>query len=466
MATIVEAIMSHACPRQRQIAAPPPPEQGQTLSKRATVVWLLQLIFPTISLAHVGFWLREGFDFGRLDLVLLVLGGLWYVGALVVLALPGGRRWIATHPVQLMALYLCSTVGLVAAEVVCRSLPLPYDPRLPHITEFSPQLGWRPIAGANGIGEHGWRLPYYPHEKSPNRFRIACLGDSTTFGIGCSWKDAWPHQLEVFLNQDVDWSKSYGITEALNFGFSSYGPDHALLVLKQYALAYSPDLILFHLTIDDFADASFDHQWQMNYGSTWYKPFYFLKDGRLVLGRDVVPLPRGASGDILRSVDQSGNDFQLYLFSFLRSQGRFLFDQEPPTKVPEPTNTHWPIHESFRTEYREARPLVWALIQEMSRVSREAGAVFLVTLSPCHMPGAADNPPWRVAQFLQEYQEDAQKAGVLALHGVPEYFAEGGNDRFLVSHTTHLNPKGNALIARMTGRWLKEAYARPAPAVP
>jgi hypothetical protein len=431
------------------------------LSKSAIFVWLLQLLFPTIGLAHVGFWLYEGFELARLDVALLVVCGLWYGGTFVILALPRGRRWIAAYPVQLLVLYLCTTVGLVAAEVVCRSFPLPYDPRLPHITDFSPELGWQPIAGADSIGKHGWRLPYYPREKSPHRFRIACLGDGATFGIDCLWKDAWPHQLEALLNQDADWPKTHGITEVLNFGFHSYGPDHALLILKKHALLYSPDVIVFHLNIDDFADASFDHQWKMNYGATWYKPFYVLKEGRLVLGREDVPRPRDASGNVIPHFDQSGRAFQLYLLSFLRSQGRFLFGEEPKQQG-EPTKTHWPIHERFRTEYLVARPLVWALIQEMSRVSREAGAVFLVTLSPCHMMGTADHPPWRSARFLREYEEDAKTAGVLALNGVPEYFAEGGNDRFRVSHGVYLNPKGNALIARTILRWLREEYPRGA----
>jgi hypothetical protein len=455
----LKAIMSLASQTEHEIAAPPP-RASLMPSKRATIVWLLQLIFPTIGLAHIGIWFRGGFGLGRFDLALLALCGLWYAGSLVGLALPGVRRWIAAHPAQLIALYVCSTVALVTAEVVCRRVPLPYDPRLPHITQFSPELGWKPIAGAGGIGEHGWRLPCYPHEKSPGHFRIGCLGDSTTFGTGCSWKDAWPHQLEDLLNRDADWSKAHGITEVLNFGFHSYGPDQALLVLKKYALSYSPDVVIFHLNIDDFADASFDHRWTMNYGATWYKPFYVLKEGRLVLGRDAVPPHRDASGNVLLDTDQSGRALQLYLFSFLRSQGGSLLCEEPRKKIPEPRKTHWPIHEAFRAEYLSARPLVWALIKEMSQVSREAGAAFLLTLSPWHMIGTADHPPWRVARFLHEYQEDAQAAGIPALNGVPEYFAEGGNDHFLLPHDWYLNPEGNALIARTTLRWLREEYPR------
>jgi lysophospholipase L1-like esterase len=443
---------------RRESAALPPRGSNRMLTPRATIVWLLQLLFPTIGLAHVGLWLYEGFDVGRLDLALLVVGGLWYAACLGGLALSRVRRWIAAYPVRLVVLYICGIVGLVTAEVICRSVPLHYDPRLPHITRFSPELGWMPIPGAGGIGEHGFRLPSYPREKPPGHFRIVCLGDSTTFGSGCSWQEAYPHQLEIALNHDAGWSKSHGISEVLNFGFHSYGPDQALLVLKNHALPYSPDVVIFQLNIDDFADASFDHQWQMNYGATWYRPFFVLRDGQLVPGCDTVPRPRDAAGKVIPDFNEHRRAYQLYLFSFLRTLGRTVSGEETRKKVPEPTKTHWPIHDNFRTEYLRARPLVWALIKEMAQVSHAAGAVFLVTLSPCHLPGPTDNPPWRVARFFQEYQTDAQAAGTPVVNCVPEYFAEGGNDRFLLTHVEYLNPEGNAFIARAVLRWLKEAY--------
>ena len=131
--------------------------------------------------------------------------------------------------------------------------------------------------------------------------------------------------------------------------------------------------------------------------------------------------------------------------------------READRKPPGPMKLDWPIHDSFQAEYTASRPLVWALIKEMSRRSSDAGAEFLVSLSPHYMRSPGDNPPWRVASFLHEYEEDARAAGIPGLNCVPEYFAEGGNDRFEVkAGSDYLNPKGNALIARATFRWLKD----------
>jgi lysophospholipase L1-like esterase len=117
----------------------------------------------------------------------------------------------------------------------------------------------------------------------------------------------------------------------------------------------------------------------------------------------------------------------------------------------------WPIHDAFSGQYAEARPLVWALVQEMAKVSREADSMFVITLSPTHMNAATDDPPWRVGSFLREYQQDADAAGVPFVNCVHQYFDEGGNDRFLAGKGAHhLNAEGNVLIARTTWRWLQE----------
>jgi hypothetical protein len=436
----------------------PPGVASATISSRATILWLFQLVIPTIALAHVTIWLIDPFGFGRFGFLVLFFSLLWYGGCFLVLVLPAGRRWIAAHTTLIIVSYLLLVTGLGATEMVSRSVPATeYDPRAPHITQLSPELGWCLRPGVRDIGEHGWRLPVYPREKSPGRFRIVCIGDSTTFGVGCSWKDAWPQLLEALLNQDADWSRSHGVTEVLNLGVLMYGPDQSLIALENYGLSYSPDLVIFHLCVDDYVDASYDYYWKMHFGTKFYKPSFVLKEGRLVPGRDRAPAPTNASGKPAGPDRQILPDWHLSLFSFLRTRVTKLFHREPPRKPLEPAKSHWPIHDAFRAEYTAARPLIWALIKEMYRLSNDARAGFLLTLSPHDMSSAVDNPPWRVASFLREYQADASAAGIPAMNCVPEYFAAGGNDRFLVAPPLdYLSPDGNALIARTTLRWLKE----------
>jgi hypothetical protein len=340
----------------------------------------------------------------------------------------------------------------VPVEIACRSAPVvAYDPRVPHITQFSTELGWSLRPGASEISELGWRLPSYAHAKSPGRFRIVCIGDSTTFGVGCTWKDAWARQLETLLNLDPDWTRSHGVTEVLNLGVLMYGPDQSLLVLRNHGLSFSPDLVIFHLCVDDFADASFDYYWKMNFNTKMYKPYFVLKDGMLTLGRERTPPMTDPDGNPAESPRQIFPELQLRLFSFLRTRAGKTFVRPAQAPEPRPTKAHWPIHDGFRAEYAEARPLVWAIIDEMARLCRKAGAQFLLTLSPHHMSSAEDIPPWRVASFRGDFQEFARAAEIPALDCVSEYFIEGGNARYQLDGTdNYLNSDGNSYIARTT----------------
>jgi hypothetical protein len=436
----------------------PPAVVAPALSRRAAILWLLQLVLPTIALFHVVIWIIDPLPLGRFGYLLLVFCLLWYAVCFLALALGAGRRWIATHPTLLVVLYVLIVPSLVAAEVAARNIHTgEYDPRAPHITKLSPDLGWSLNPGVADIGEHGWCLPYYPREKSPGHFRIVCIGDSATLSARCSWRDTWPHQLEVLLNQDADWTRSHGVTEVLNLGVLMYGPDQSLLALKNYGLSYSPDLVIFHLCSDDFADASFDYYWKLNYDTKMYKPFFVLKDGQLIQGRDHVPSPTDPSGKPRAYARKILPGWRLSLLSFLRAQGIKLLRGKAPKKQPDPMNYHWPIHDTFRDQYAAARPLVWALIKDMSRLSNVAGAGFVLTLSPCHMTSAEDHSPWRIASFRREYQQDAKAAGIPAFDCVSEYFAAGGNDRFQRDETSaDLNAEGNAFIARSTYGRLKE----------
>jgi lysophospholipase L1-like esterase len=446
-----------------------PVKSPTTLSRLPTIVWLVQLILPTIGLCLGLNHLDDPDPINRIARGLMAFCLLWYGGCLLLMAIRKGQTWIATHTAQLLCLYISFAVSLAAAEAFCRTfvdtnLPPSFGPRC---VQFSPYLGWVPIPGFEEIGAHGWRGPAIPCSKAPGHFRIVCVGDSTTFGFHCSWEDAWPHQLETVLNQDCEWTRKNGRTEVLNLGVPGYGPDQSMIALKKFGLAYSPDIVIFQLCLNDFADASYDHHWLKLGGSIQYKPSFVLEDGHLVRRRDLVPLPRDPSGRKFDPADrsksaQSARLFESALWNLVRKRTQAVFTMgSRPRRVQFPQQ-HWPIQEALRANYAQARPLVWALITEMSRAAAESRAVFVLTLSPCGMHlvnGPEDSPPWRVGTFLREYEDDARAAGIPALNCMSEYFRAGGNDRFLLPQDPyHLNPQGNAFIAQTTAQWLKSGH--------
>jgi lysophospholipase L1-like esterase len=427
---------------------------GRSLLGAPAVVWLFQLIFPTIGLIQI-VWFRDRKKVGSFDVFVLVVCLLWIAACILGLAAPVVRRWAAQRTAQLITVYASLAIALFAAEAFCRFN------REPKHSKFSPELGWVLVPDGAGIGENGWRRPVYPRERAPNHFRIVCIGDSTTYCLQCEWQETWPHQLETLLNQDPEWNRAHGASEVLNFGVVGYDPGQSLLVLKKFALSYAPDLVIFHLCLNDFAESIDDPAMKALMTTTYHRPLYALEDGRPVLKRERVPLPTDEFGKVHLS-GQSPNPFKSELFSFSRTRARSLFRSLGGDNG-SPGNARSPIHASFCADNPGARPLVWALVKEMARVSREHGARFLVTLSPTEMPHMADEPPWRVASFLREFEGDAQAAGIPAVNCVPEFFAEGGNERFLPRvDRLHLNPQGNSLIARMTQRWVAENYSAAA----
>jgi lysophospholipase L1-like esterase len=427
----------------------------QRYPKAAIAVWLVQLIFPALVLIPVLIRLRNQEVLGQFTWAVLGLALAWYAFCFLILSVPGMRLWILTHPAQLITLYASATLGLVVSEMFCRyriesTWEKRPEPPVPH-TEYSPELGWKPRPGRDGIGEHGWRGPCRTAAKAKDRFRIVCVGDSTTYGLSYSWDASWPHQLETLLNADSSWTTAHGVTEVLNLGGPGYGTDQELLALKKHGLLFQPDLVILHLCVNDFADVSNDYDWLVWMEVTRYKPFFELKGDRVVLKRNYAPPPRYPSGKAY----QPGEKPSLGLWSALLYRiGQFLEDGDRRARR---NNPRWPIIANFRPEYTEARPLVWALVREMAKTSSEVGSQFLVTLSPTLMKTAIDAPPVRVGSFLQEYQADAAVAGVPAISCVAEYFAKGGNAQFLSAPDPyHLNRQGNALVAQHTMRWLKE----------
>lgn len=87
---------------------------------------------------------------------------------------------------------------------------------------------------------HGLRDKEYTVEKPPNTFRIAVIGDSYTLPDGVRIEDAYHSLLEEWLNEN---SKHWRY-ELINFGVGGYDLPEYTAVLKEKAIAYSPDLIL------------------------------------------------------------------------------------------------------------------------------------------------------------------------------------------------------------------------------
>lgn len=115
---------------------------------------------------------------------------------------------------------------------------------------FDPRLFWdlAPGALAEGfrdemINPGGFRGALLELERPPNVLRIACLGDSSTYGVFCRAADAYPARLAESIRRRHP-EESAPAVEVLNAGVPGYTIFQGLMALEHKVLPYRPDLVI------------------------------------------------------------------------------------------------------------------------------------------------------------------------------------------------------------------------------
>jgi lysophospholipase L1-like esterase len=157
-------------------------------------------------------------------------------------------------------------VALIAIEVSVRLLNLAppitnadwnfvSDPYLPY-----KQRPFSIISGRSRSNEYdyeyqhnseGFRDIDHTFEKPKNTFRILGIGDSFTYGQGVSFENTFLYILEKMLNEREKDSPKIEIIKA---GIPRFFPEPERILLEQYGLKYSPDLILIGFVPNDVID--------------------------------------------------------------------------------------------------------------------------------------------------------------------------------------------------------------------
>lgn len=97
------------------------------------------------------------------------------------------------------------------------------------------------------ISSQGIRDYEYHKEKPQDTYRIIILGDSIGFGWGVDIEDTFAKKLERMIQKTN--SKKY---EVINFSCPGYNITQKVATLEKKCLIYSPDLVIFSLTDNDY----------------------------------------------------------------------------------------------------------------------------------------------------------------------------------------------------------------------
>lgn len=146
------------------------------------------------------------------------------------------------------------------------------------LNAYSEIYGWLPRPGARvrergfpvHVNAHGQRGPLIPLARG-TRPRLLLLGDSMAFGYGVADEDTFAARLGAV-------EPGY---EVVNLGVEGYGPDQSLLRFEREGRAYTPDVVVLSVCVDnDFADAGLA---VFLYDGAYPKPYFTLDGARLVL---------------------------------------------------------------------------------------------------------------------------------------------------------------------------------------
>lgn len=91
-----------------------------------------------------------------------------------------------------------------------------------------------------GTNSHGHRDRATTLEKPKGTLRVLVLGDSFTVGAGVRQEEAYPHLIEVMLNERFE----AATIEVINSGTGGWQPFQYAQYLEHYGLQFDPDVIL------------------------------------------------------------------------------------------------------------------------------------------------------------------------------------------------------------------------------
>jgi lysophospholipase L1-like esterase len=115
-----------------------------------------------------------------------------------------------------------------------------FAPTLPE--EFRHNPTWQ-IA----LNSHGDRTDEYKPAKPPGTVRIACIGDSWTFGMNVNQDQTYPSRLQSWLNERRPGQRF----EVLNFGVLGYTSYQGLQQLRNRVLDLHPDILAIGFGMND-----------------------------------------------------------------------------------------------------------------------------------------------------------------------------------------------------------------------
>ena len=385
-------------------------------------------------------------------------------------ALEGGdRRRLKYANYLLLALSLL--VGFALFEVFFRFLDVDFNPN-PY-WYFHSVLGWQQkpghtydyvVAGERVHVEYnsaGFRDAERAREKPAGTKRIVVIGDSFSEAVEVNLGDTFQRRLEAMLNA----SGSKHRWEVINLGVGDFGNTQAFITLKEFGLAYSPDIVVGQIfPLNDICNNGIALFGMCKSENDPYRP-YFVK----------------ADGDLRLTTAQPLRNFlrrRLAIFGILERAYLELFDLWPHGSASE--KAQWRLERLHRSALEpllhtfvndaerlktvtEAWKITELILEKTVTFARQRGIPYVALVIPFE---ARVGSAWQsfTAQYsslamIQDYPE--KRLGTLFQRlAAPAVMMKGVYERhqdlFRPTRGGHLNPEAHRLAAEALYQRLRE----------
>jgi len=346
-----------------------------------------------------------------------------------------------------------------------------------------PYTGSWHIPGASGWWEkpcfrtfvrfnsQGLRDTEHEEARSPGTYRIVVLGDSYAEAMQVKLEESFPKVLERELQKYLGPTRK---VEVINLGVSGFGTDQELLALRHYGIKYQPDLVLLaFLTGNDVRNNYYLLEERAN-GEPVKKPYFLLdSQGQLVL-QQPSNLPAQLGQDPLWK--RVGRKFRtghwawekLYRIRMQKAQARVV--RGSPQRQPQAGAVDNGVYlRRYPPEWEEAWRITEALVVEVARESRKAGARFLLVslTDPFQLAlqqNKQNNPELDPERPIQMLTDIARRHGLDYLPLLPLFRQAMEQNGYQLedlhySCDGHWTPLGHRLAGEAIARYLAGATA-------
>lgn len=340
------------------------------------------------------------------------------------------------HRFKLGATLAAFVVGLLGCELGVRLFglappPLPethgslFQPASDPIQMFANRPGgsqrilYRDAPGAEPrivrmkVNSQGFRGPEVAREKPAGTFRIACVGDSHTFGHGVQEDETWPAALGAILCKRFP----DRTIEVLNCGVENYDTMQESIWLRDTVLAFAPDLVVMQFYVNDAAARDLPRE---------------------PIGRDwIISLSHPSRGGFVHRLRGVSRFADIVLDGIWRRRGLATFADQ--------NLRH------YQTSSRE-----WMRVQSALRTTRDElaarGIGFGLALYPFLVRSGEHLTSHECFEVVKAF---CASEGIRLLDTEPAFLGADVDSLRISPHDFHGNPEANGIFATAVAEWLE-----------